>query len=568
MRAGSGTVPGHTPTAHSQPGGRQGTRTPLPLATWLIGAFALLAVVPLLTLATIAVVTSSDALHTSVESKLDAESRLLQRALETQWGEVRNNVRGYAGSTLVQTSLASFPAAFEATFAAAGEDHADVEAYYDEAFAPEYAKRNPGQNAADVASIWTRLDSPAKTAQGALIVANPHPLGAKDQLLRMDDGSDYAKVHDSVHELLRSHLALAGYYDIFLIDRDGRVVFSVFKELDFGTSLAQGPYRESGLADVWRKAMQAPAGEVVLADFELYLPSYDDPAAFMGAPVFVDGQLVGVYAVQIPLQGLDAILAGTSESAHEDAVLVGPDGLMRASTRLRPDEFNVVNSFRNPDRIRIQGDALQQAQQGKSGIVETASYRGPQVLQSFRPVQVGADTRWTLLVEQDTAQAFAPIASQRNLLFIAALGFVLLAVAVGWRLGLLFARPVRELASGVESIMRSGDFSHRVKPRGSREILAAGAALNELLQMLQDALGDTRRVMGRIAEGDFSQQAHVERPGDLGDVARAINAGAARADSAMRGVTQAASALAQADYAFEVDAGAPGQFGVALAALA
>jgi methyl-accepting chemotaxis protein len=42
---------------------------------------------------------------------------------------------------------------------------------------------------------------------------------------------------------VRNYLEKFGYYDIFLVDPEtGDIVYSVFKELDYSTSLIDGPY--------------------------------------------------------------------------------------------------------------------------------------------------------------------------------------------------------------------------------------------------------------------------------------------------------------------------------------
>ncbi|MCB1874296.1 MAG: hypothetical protein KDI49_20220 [Gammaproteobacteria bacterium] len=56
------------------------------------------------------------------------------------------------------------------------------------------------------------------------------------------------------------------------------MVYTVFKELDYATSLKNGPFADSGLAKAYRGAMELQdTGAVYLTDFASYLPSYNDP---------------------------------------------------------------------------------------------------------------------------------------------------------------------------------------------------------------------------------------------------------------------------------------------------
>ena len=111
----------------------------------------------------------------------------------------------------------------------------------------EFKNRNPG-NQFDPSSLNKNLDNLAIALQYQYIQANPHPLGEKDSLYNPGDGSDYANWHQYYHPFFRDFLQRFGYYDIFLVDqKSGRIVYSVFKELDYATSLKNGPYANSGI---------------------------------------------------------------------------------------------------------------------------------------------------------------------------------------------------------------------------------------------------------------------------------------------------------------------------------
>jgi methyl-accepting chemotaxis protein len=80
-----------------------------------------------------------------------------------------------------------------------------------------------------------------------------------------------------------------GFYDIFIVDPDnGKIVYSVFKELDFATSLKTGPYANTGIGDAFKQALGASnVDQTFITDFADYLPSYNDPASFISSPTSV-----------------------------------------------------------------------------------------------------------------------------------------------------------------------------------------------------------------------------------------------------------------------------------------
>ena len=126
----------------------------------------------------------------------------------------------------------------------------------------------------------------AKVLQQWYIADNPHPVGSKTELTRADADVSYNTWHAKFHPVLHHYQAAFEYYDVFLFDTEGNLVYSVFKETDFATNLLNGPYADSNFGDVVRKALAAPAGSVFTEDFRNYEPSYGAPASFIGSPVF------------------------------------------------------------------------------------------------------------------------------------------------------------------------------------------------------------------------------------------------------------------------------------------
>ncbi len=174
--------------------------------------------------------------------------------------------------------------------------------YYQTQFLTEYKKRNSGKGT-NVEQILSGLGETGLAFQQLYIGNNPNPLGSKDKLDQSPDSSSYSRAHAIFHPVFRELQQRFGYYDIFLIDAEsGDVIYSVFKELDYATSLKTGSYADSGLGKAYRGAMTLQdSGKVYMTDFEPYLPSYNGPAAFIATPVFDHGARVGVIAFQLPI---------------------------------------------------------------------------------------------------------------------------------------------------------------------------------------------------------------------------------------------------------------------------
>jgi methyl-accepting chemotaxis protein len=239
--------------------------------------------------------------------------------------------------------------------------------------------------------------------QKAYIDANPHPLGQKDKLLAAATGTPYDTVHARHHAHFDRHQNTYGYYDVFLLDARGNLVYSVFKERDYATNMLMGPWRDTGLARVVAAALaNGPEAPSAFDDFTPYAPSFDAPASFIARPVFDDdGRVLGVLAYQMPVDAINAIVrARTGLGETGDAFLVGADGLLRTDS-LRSEENDILTA--RVESPVVAGALLGEVASGE----ESAS--GEEALYIAHPISF-LGTNWAVVVKQDLAELNAPLA--------------------------------------------------------------------------------------------------------------------------------------------------------------
>ena len=217
------------------------------------------------------------------------------------------DLMAFAQKAEVVTAMKEFSAAFgkfreENGIADLAEMKTSVREYYDKDFANTYKEKTGNQP--DIDAIYQPLDDDSIALQYYYVSNNPHPLGEKDVLNRADDKSKWSELHDKYHPLFRGHLQEFELYDVFLVDLEsGDIVYSVFKELDFSTSLLDGPYAETPFGEVFRNVREADGPDDADIGFrEPYFPSYEADAVFVSAPLFDGDQQVGVLIVQIPFE--------------------------------------------------------------------------------------------------------------------------------------------------------------------------------------------------------------------------------------------------------------------------
>ncbi|WP_045370398.1 methyl-accepting chemotaxis protein [Vibrio campbellii] len=234
------------------------------------------------------------------------------------------------------------------------------------------------------------------------------------------------------HRLLTDLNRELDFYDIFIVDESGDVIYTVAREADYQTNLVSGAYSNSGLGDVYR-AIRA-GKQFAAVDFAPYAPSNGDPAAFLGVPLKVEGQQWMV-ATQMSIDGINQLMnlrSGMGESG--ETYLVGSDYRMRSDSFLDPVGRTIQASFAGTvENNGVDSDAVKRALAGESGVETIIDYNGNPVVSAYSPIDMYGH-RWALLSEIDVAEAEQPIKELMTLngivLFLAVIGGISVALVV------------------------------------------------------------------------------------------------------------------------------------------
>ncbi|WP_085910181.1 cache domain-containing protein, partial [Kiloniella majae] len=264
----------------------------------------------------------------------------------------------------------------------------------------------------------------------------------------------YHTQHQRFHPWFRQMLEGRDYYDIFLIDPEGNVVYTVFKELDYATNLLDGKYNQTGLAQAFKAALSnKKEGNISFIDFAPYAPSNGAPASFIATPVISRTGFQGVLVFQMPINRINQVLqlsAGMGKTG--ETYLVGSDYLMRSDSRFS-EESTIL-------KTKVKTDTVLKALEGESGIEITPDYRGIPVLSAYQPFEF-QDTRWALIAEIDEQEMLAPAREER--LFILMIGAIVLAMValLGWLFARSIVRPLQRSTSEMLQLA-AGDKSFEV----------------------------------------------------------------------------------------------------------
>ncbi len=288
-----------------------------------------------------------------------------------------------------------------------------LDEYYKPQFGRKYQEIN-GQNA-NIFDLANKLSDLAVSLQYEYIVKNQHPLGEKENLVKSKTHAHpYDDVHGKIHEALTSYLRKFNYYDIFLVDAEkGNVLYSVYKEIDYGTSLKTGSYSNTGIGKAFQGAMELnDEDDFYLTDYDTYLPSYEAPASFIGSPITKDGERIGVLIMQMPIADLTTMASiGESLGKTGDAFLVGSDYLMRSDSKLN-DNFTVEKSYQ--EKSTYKNSLTEQVfQSNKNGTTQLTDYRGKRTIVNFRPFSIG-DFTWCYILKADMDDILVPMDDEND----------------------------------------------------------------------------------------------------------------------------------------------------------
>ncbi len=395
---------------------------------------------------------------------------------------LRNHVQTLGKSPFVGDALKEFNTSYQ-TIEAKQKNIDKLEpklkAYYRNEFISRLSKADSSIQATESILRFFLPAAPAsKYLQYQYIAANPYPVGKKHLLDDPKDGSSYSKIHARYHPIFRNIIEKFGYYDLFLINAEGKIVYTVYKETDYSTSLNTDAYNETNLARLITQVRQEKQRDYPrIIDFESYAPSYGAPAAFIATPIFDQNQFIGAIAVQVPVNEINNVMTGNQNWESDglgksgETYLVGQDYLMRSVSRFLIEDpkqyFQILRSLdvseKNLKRIKqFQTSILEQkvatigvkeAIAGKKDTQIINDYRNIPVLSSYAPLRI-EELDWVILSEIDLAEAYAPIKAFEQQLLISATILMLLVTLLAMGLAYLFVKPINQLIQNAQKIER------------------------------------------------------------------------------------------------------------------
>ena len=393
--------------------------------------------------------------------------------------------------------------------------------FYENSYRYKVFPEFKNENSALLDSFLINLRSFSKDNDQVLFLQNTflnnpeHPIGFKENINSVSDNSRYSYVsHPKYHAYFRDFKDTYDFYDVFLVHKnDAKIIYSVFKETDFATSLINGPYRETEFGKIVKKVIEEyelnafKEPQVYFTDFERYSPSYFAPAAFIAAPIFnTDDDFEGVFVIQIKADNLNRVLANNYQwrkiglGITGNSYLVGKDNKLRSDLRLYIQDktkfFELIKKQNNKltyDKLKnvttsnllvtIDNDAIQKAFNKDIDLIKTKNIEGNDVFSAYSLFSFKG-LEYALITEMEIDELFGSLRSLFITMSSGVLVALLLAFALCTYLILALLNPLKSLIE-VSDRVRLGFYSERASVETRDEIGELARSFNSMVNNIE-----------------------------------------------------------------------------------
>ena len=336
-----------------------------------------------------------------------------------------------------------------------------------------------------------------KLLQYLYIANNPEPYNKKESY-KMDKmfKTEYSEIHVQQHPILKSILQEFGRNDLFIVNPNGDILYSVLKNADLGTNLIEGPYAKTGLARVFTKTLKAKKGQAVFEDFSIYEPAYNAEVAFIGMPIYFGEDNEGALIFQLPIDKINQIMnfnkqvdkVGLGKSG--EAFLVGSDYTMRNESRFTTKIKEIDESTRKANttigNYKIDTPATRAAIQGKSDTRVGIDYLHNSVILSYSPVKV-YNEKWAMIVKIDENEALEAANSNYIAALVGTAVFIVFMIVIALIIIKFFIiNKLKTLQEATYDLAKGdGDLTKRVQVAKGDEISVVAQNINEFIEKVR-----------------------------------------------------------------------------------
>ena len=188
-----------------------------------------------------------------------------------------------------------------------------------------------------------------------------------------------------------------GYYDVLLVSKEGRVIYSLNREADLSQNLLTGELKDTGAGRCFQEALKG----IAVQDFEKYAPANLQYISFIGAPVFENEEVIGVLMLKLDKVTVNTIIQrreGMGQTGETYLVGKWRDAVSYRSDRtVRPGQMGEIKY----------GEDIDKALKGQSGTMFKIGSTGNVDISVYAPLDI-AGLKWAMISVMTLEEAISP----------------------------------------------------------------------------------------------------------------------------------------------------------------
>jgi len=320
---------------------------------------------------------------------------------------------------------------------------------------------------------------------------------------------NYTKAYD---HFFSNYIDTFGYYDLFLVKKNGDIIYTVKREEDFNTNLLTGKFKNTQLANLFEDTIYYYTSKI--SNFQYYEPSKYQ-AAFIGAPVFLNNKITASLLLQINFDDIFSVFLDKSGMRFADTISVAKfwNGNLYYSNlqKTSPDNeiFMPAANLKQNDFFKI----LEKSASGETGFDKNIMINGKNVLVSWTYLPY---LDWGLVISENADDAYA---SLNHVRLVGSLLLLLVFFATGFSI-IYFNRfilnPLKQLTEKFHMLSDGVDILDQQFERFERkdEIGVLSLSFNTMRKKIGEmvhGLNETNKLLMEQKEQLFESSVELEK---------------------------------------------------------
>jgi signal transduction histidine kinase len=233
------------------------------------------------------------------------------------------------------------------------------------------------------------------------------------------------------------------------------------------------------------------SGGLSISDIH-YSKRLNKPSMAFSIPIISlmgSNHIIGILVANINLEAslYKMLLNRTGVGKTGEALIVNKDVIA----------LNKLRWYDNtPLKLKITAQPAVYAANGKTGIMETADYRGEEAVAAYTYIP---RTGWGFVAKQDLKEVYAPIYRLRKWMLAIVITTLFGVTIIAFRVSRSISNPIKELHKGSEIIGR-GDLDHKVGTEANDEIGELSRTFDLMIETLKSTTASWDDLNKEIAE--------------------------------------------------------------------